>query len=366
MSKARQLADLGNVYDDGALSNRNRIINGDMRIDQRNGGASVTPTASSYTLDRFRLEISQASKLSVEQNAGSVTPPEGFTNYLGITSTSAYSVLTGDFFLLSQRIEGFNVADLGWGTSYAKSVTLSFRVRSSLTGSFGGVLTNSAQDRSYPFTYSIPAANTWTTIEVTIVGDTTGTWLTNNGLGLFVYFGLGVGTTYGSGTAGAWAAGNIFAPTGSTSVVGTNGATFYLTGVQLEVGDTATPFEHRSYGDELARCQRYYQRYVTNGYVYGRFAICENRAANKSQAMFDLGQAMRAVPTLQTTGTASNYALYNSEAIIAATALTYDSNPTARVPTIQVSVASGLVDGGASQLMANNNASSYIAFDAEL
>ena len=288
------------------MAGRNRIINGDMRIDQRNAGASVTPAASTYTLDRFKVEISQASKLSVQQNAGAVTPPTGFTNYLGITSTSAYSLAAGDFFLLSQRIEGFNVSDLGWGTANAAAVTLSFRVRSSLTGTFGGVFTNSAQDRSYPFTYTIAAANTWTTISVSIAGDTSGTWVTNNGVGLFVYFGLGVGPTYGSGTAGAWAAGNIFAASGCVSVVGTSGATFYITGVQLEAGSVATSFEHRHYEQELALCARYYwQRTLAEqGIRYVAFAGVQNTGS--IQTMISMPATMRVDPTVSASSFAQN------------------------------------------------------------
>jgi hypothetical protein len=238
---------------------KNRIINGNMMIDQRNAGASVTPATGTYTLDRWQAYQSVASKFSVQQNAGAVTLPVGFTNYLGVTSLSAYSVLAANFYLLRHNIEGFNFADLSWGTSSAKTVTLSFQVYSSLTGTFGGSLQNSAQDRSYPFTYSIPVANTWTTISITIAGDTTGTWVgATNGNGLCVTFGLGVGTTY-SGTAGAWAANPYFSATGATSVVGTNGATFYITGVQLEAGSSATEFEHRQYGTELSLCQRYYE-----------------------------------------------------------------------------------------------------------
>jgi hypothetical protein len=239
---------------------KNRIINGDMRIDQRNAGASVTPTTNAtYTLDRYTAILSQASKFSVQQNAGSVTPPTGFTNYLGVTSLSSYAVLAADLFLIQQRIEGFNIADLGWGTADAKTITLSFWVRSSLTGTFGGALNNSAFNRSYPFTYTISVANTWEQKSVTIAGDTTGTWLTTNGTGINVNFGLGVGSTY-SGTAGAWAAGEKDSATGAVSVIGTNGATWYLTGVQLEVGSTATPFERRMYGQELQLCQRYYEK----------------------------------------------------------------------------------------------------------
>jgi hypothetical protein len=240
---------------------KNRLINGNMVIDQRNNGASVTPASSQYLVDRFAYTATQASKFTAQQNAGSVTLPIGFTNYLGMTVASAVSVAAGDTFLVSQNIEGLNIGDLSWGTANAKTVTLSFQVYSSLTGTFGGALTNSATNRSYPFSYTVSSANTWTQISVTIAGDTSGTWLTTNGIGIVVRLGLGSGTTY-SGTAGAWAAGNIVQPTGTVSVVGTNGATFYITGVQLEVGTTATNFDYRSIGTELALCQRYYQTYA--------------------------------------------------------------------------------------------------------
>jgi hypothetical protein len=236
---------------------RNRIINGAMVIDQRNAGASVSTSSgiSVYSVDRWVFDYSQTSKATLQQNAGSVTPPTGFTNYLGVTSSSAYSVGSSDYFLLNQRIEGFN-CDLGWGTANASAVTLSFWVRSSLTGTFGGSLRNSAGNRSYPFSYTISVANTWEKKSITVAGDTTGTWLTNNGIGIFVYFSLGAGSTF-SGTAGAWAGSNLVSATGSQSVVGTNGATFYITGVQLEVGTQATSFEYRQYQQELALCQRY-------------------------------------------------------------------------------------------------------------
>lgn len=234
---------------------KNRIINGDMRIDQRNAGASVTPANNDYTLDRWQVTVSQSSKFTVQQ---STTAPVGFTNSQKVTSSSAYSVGASDYFALRQRIEGFNCADLAWGTASAATVTLSFRVYSSLTGTFGGSIGNSAWDRSYPFSYTISSANTWTTISITIPGDTSGTWLTNNGIGIQVVFGLGVGSTY-SGTAGAWSGSLLISATGATSVVGTNGATFYITGVQLEAGSVATPFERRQYTTELQLCQRYFQ-----------------------------------------------------------------------------------------------------------
>lgn len=269
---------------------KNRIINGAMVIDQRNAGASVTPASNDYTVDRWQAALTQTSKFSVQRNAGSVTPPAGFTNYLGVTSLSAYSVVASDYFLVRQKIEGFNVADLGWGTANAQTVTLSFRVYSSLTGTFGGSLYNAAGTRSYPFSYSVPSANTWTTISITIAGDTTGTWATDNGAAIQVSFSLGAGSTY-SGTAGSWSGAFYLSATGATSVVGTNAATWYITGVQLEKGSTATSFDYRPYGTELALCQRYYWNpTMTIGYTVS--------AAVATGSVVRMPVTMRATPTL--------------------------------------------------------------------
>jgi hypothetical protein len=248
---------VGSVTSVNTFGFENRIINGAMMIDQRNSGTSVNvQTTTTYTLDRWTAAATQNSKFSIQQNAGAVTTPAGFINYLGATSSSAYSVITTDYFSIGQFIEGLNVADLAWGTANAKTVTLSAWVRSSLTGTFGGALQNSASNYCYPFTYTISSANTWTQISVTINGPTAGTWLTTNGTGIKVFFNLGTGATY-SGTAGSWAAATYISATGATSVVGTNGATFYVTGVQLEVGTQATNFDFRDYGRELILCQRY-------------------------------------------------------------------------------------------------------------
>jgi hypothetical protein len=281
------------AFNSNGLFFRNRIINGEMRIDQRNAGASVTPTSSSYTLDRWQAIISQSSKFSVQQNAGSVTPPTGFNNYLGVTSLSAFSVAAGDYFAIYQQIEGLNVADLGFGTANALTVTISFWVRSSLTGTFGGSLKNSST-RSYPFTYTISSANTWEKKTITIAGDTTGTWPTDTSAGLLLSLGLGVGATF-SGTAGAWAGANYVTATGATSVVGTNGATFYITGVQIETGSVATPFERRPYGTELMLCQRYFQQ-ITAGGIGSAYTT----AAVGLGGQFPV--AMRATPTASLTG----------------------------------------------------------------
>jgi hypothetical protein len=276
-----------------SLGFKNRIINGAMVIDQRNAGASVTPTTTGYTLDRWRAGITVGSKFSVQQSS---TAPNGFTKSALITSLSAYSVSSGDILSFQQFIEGNNTADLGWGTASAATVTLSFWVRSSLTGTFGGALSNNDANRSYPFTYTISAANTWEQKSITIAGDTSGTWETGNLIGIQIRFGLGVGSTY-SGTAGAWSGSNFFSATGATSVVGTNGATFYITGVQLEKGSTATSFDYRPYGTELQLAQRYYQVYSSSvgaGFVpLHRYLDSTNDYAGS----FVFPVSMRATPT---------------------------------------------------------------------
>ena len=324
---------------------KNRIINGAMVIDQRNAGASFTPVANGlYTLDRWFGQVSQNSKMTVQQNAGSVTPPTGFTNYLGVTSSSAYSVGSSDYFSIRQAIEGFNTADLGFGTANASTVTLSFWVRSSLTGTFGATIQssfNGASTRTYPFTYTISAANTWEYKTVTISGDTTGTWVgATNGVGISVAFGLGCGSTF-LGTAGSWQSGNFIQPTGTVSVVGTNGATWYVTGVQLEKGSTATSFDYRPYGTELALCQRYYSiiyvaadwdgnSYAAHGITYPVtmraaptfVAVTDSLKSNISLTDFNIGNftagSTRSGTTVQftrsTTGRAYQFANYSATA----------------------------------------------------
>jgi hypothetical protein len=289
----------------------NRIINGAMTVDQRNAGASVTNIAGNvYTLDRWQANGDQASKFTIQQNAASVTPPAGFINYLGITSSSAYSVGAAESFVIRQKIEGLNVADLGWGTAGAATVTLSFWVRSSLTGTFGGSISNSARNRSYPFSYTISTANTWEQKSVTIAGDTTGTWLTTTGIGIEIDFGLGVGTTYSS-TAGSWSGATYISATGATSVVGTSGATFYITGVQLEAGSTASSFAHEFVGDTLRKCHRYFFNIIGDSTTV-QFPVNFGGAVstgNNGHFAFTvpLPQPMRADPTFTTDLANSNY-----------------------------------------------------------
>jgi hypothetical protein len=302
------------VVDNGLLSSdsqytgmKSRIINGAMVIDQRNAGASVTPTAAAFTLDRWQASLGAASKFSVQQTPSAtetgyaVRVASGFTSYLACTSLSAYTAGASEQFVIRQPIEGLNISDLAWGTASAKTITISALVYSSLTGTFGGSLYNNAGDRSYPFTYSIPVANTWTTISVTIAGDTSGTWLTTNSVGIYVGFAIGAGATV-SGTAGAWSSTLYRSATGAVSVVGTNGATFYITGVQLEKGSTATSFDYRPYGTELALCQRYYQQI---GGVNNAFPLVGGYTGISIDLRFPLllPVVMRTSPTATVSGT---------------------------------------------------------------
>ena len=344
---------------------KNRIINGAMVIDQRNAGASVAVTYSNpYTVDRWQSIVSLlASKFTAQQNAGSVTPPIGFSNYLGCTSSSAYSVLTSDYFTIQQKIEGFNTSDLAWGTANAKTVTLSFQVYSSLIGTFGGAFGNSINTRAYPFTYSIPVANTWTTISITIAGDTSGTWVgATNGVGIKLTISLGMGATY-SATAGAWATGEYYSATGATSVVGTSGATFYITGVQLEKGSTATSFDYRPYGTELSLCQRYFQKIgggLNGSPAYTVFSILTYEASNTAWGTVPLKVTMRTQPTNAYSGTyTTNYGTQGT--LISDTNQTGPDNG-----VVGWTTGSSGTTGYSTYLRASNSTAAFISFSAEL
>ena len=278
---------------------RNLIINGAAVIDQRNGGSSVTPTSSAYTLDRWLANVTAASKYSVQQ---STVAPDNFTNSFLITSTSAYTPVSGDYMSFQTRIEANNIAHVGWGSSAAKTVTLSFWVRSSLTGTFGGSFYFPASTvRTHPFSYTINSANTWEYKTVNIVGDTvTNTAPTGNNLYVIVQWALGAGSTYQTGTSG-WQNGNYVAPSGVVDLVATSGATLYITGVQLEVGEQATPFEHRSYGDELARCQRYYEQMSGGGGdMVSGVGQAFNSSSGETAVIYKVEK--RVAPTITTSG----------------------------------------------------------------
>jgi hypothetical protein len=344
---------------------KNRIINGAMVINQRGFSGTVSGDPV-YTLDRWYLTESQNSKFTISQNAGSVTPPVGFVNYLGATVASAVTIGASDYFALAQAIEGFNVADLNFGSANAKSVTISFWVYSSLTGTFGASLINGSENRGYPFTYTISSANTWTQITQTIAGDTTGTWATGNTAGMKLFFGLGCGSTY-SKTAGSWQAGTAYSATGATSVVGTNGATFYITGVQLEKGSTATSFDYRPYGTELQLCQRYFTKIgdggVTSYYAMGLY-ISGNSGGGS--ALINFPVPLRTQSFSVTTSTNSTwYADNQNFGSSSSTTPTLDNKGLSCL-YLSFSGGSGGTSAASGRLLANATANCFVNINAEL
>jgi hypothetical protein len=366
MTQAAQLAQYG--ASSVGLSFKNRIINGNMTIDQRFAGAAVTinSTADTYSIDRwYGLGQPTDGVFTIQRNAGSVTPPAGFINYLGATVTTAdASIGATQVYRITQAIEGLNCTDLAWGTANAKTVTLSFWVRSSLTGTFGGSIANSNFSRAYPYSYTISSANTWEYKTVTIAGDTTGTWLTTNGVGIYVSFAMGMGSTY-TGTANAWNAGLYFAPTGNTNIIGTNGATFYITGVQLEVGSTATSFDYRPYGTELALCQRYFYKTIGSDVYSVLTAAGQGVSTTSAVLTVPTKVTMRTAPALATTG---NLCVTSNglNGVTAVTSIAIYSRCTAEIPMVSAAVASGLTAGTCYFLHGANDATASLLLSSEL
>jgi len=261
MTKAAELAKMGEVLTNSQIGGRrNIIINGAMQVSQR----GTSSTSSGYLLDRFNIQNVSDGAFSATQDSSA---PTGFENSLKIAVTTADTSLSATQNLRCEyRVEGKDMFYLEWGTSNAKTITLSFYVKSSLTGTFSGAINNSDFNRAYPFTYTISSANTWEYKTVKIDGDTTGTWLVTNGIGMNICWSLGAGSSR-VGTADAWAAVNVQGVSGQVKLIGTVNATWQITGIQMEVGSQATPFEHRSFGEELALCQRYYYRHAANSLI---------------------------------------------------------------------------------------------------
>ena len=336
---------------------KNRVINGAMTISQR-GTSSFTAADNLYTLDRWVCAVNPASKFTVIQSSDA---PAGFNNSLLVTSSSAYTVGAAEYETIVQRIEGYNIADLGFGTASAKTITISFWVKSSLTGSFGAAITNLGETRCYPFSYTINTANTWEQKSVTIAGDTSGSWGTTTSTGINLYISLGTGSNL-SGTANAWTSSTKVQPTGSVSVVGTNGATWYITGVQLEVGSTATSFDYRPYGTEFQLCQRYYYVMVSGAGSYFATAFYYN--TNHLILVVNYPVAMRTDPTLVSTTGTSYYAFYRSATADSLNSFTLSSGGL-RSGSLQNTADVSGTAGDAGGLY-TDNANCLIAFQAEL
>jgi hypothetical protein len=363
------MALIGTINSGNDLGMKNRLINGDMRIDQRNVGASVTPGAAfGYQLDRWTYGTTVASKISVQQVADA---PAGFHNSAKLTSLSAYTVTSNDRFIFSQCIEGYNTGDLGWGTANAQTVTLSFWVKSSLTGTFSCSFNNTAGSYSYVTTYTISSANTWEKKTLTIPGVTAGAWNNNTNSGsIWVVFDMGTGSTYQTGTLNTWQNAYYEQATGAVALPATNGATWQVTGVQLEKGSTATSFDYRQYTTELHLCQRYC--FVFRGATdtpfsnIGLATLFENTGAQCSVMM---PSRMRISPTLSFSAV-GDLAIHLPGALrVTATALsmaTSQSGPSSAQISITVASNGSIANHKSAHFEFNNTSTGWLALSAEL
>ena len=304
MSNARELAKVGGSYGAGGFAGmKNRVINGDMRIDQRRAGAIVTCTAGqNFAVDRFAIWTAQASKLTAQQLSGD--GPVGFNNYLRIATSTAYTPSgTAQYHLVEHPIEGYNMADMLWGTANAKPVTVSFWIRSSKTGAFALALRNAGLNRAFVTSYTINSANTWEYKSITVAGDTTGTWDKVNGRGVTIDFDMGASSDYNNSTVGSWSAVEAYTFSGAQSIITTLNATWDITGLQLEKGSQATGFEFRHYGTELALCQRYY--WGMNGSNGNNTPYNVSWYNTKARLAMTCPVPMRASPTVTFSGATS-------------------------------------------------------------
>lgn len=353
MSNARELAQIPST----PSGRRNLIINGAMNVAQR-GTSNSSVSDGAFVIDRYSLRTSNNGWYAAEQSSDA---PVGFSYSLKITSNGANTPASGAYIFFTQKIEGFNSAQLEFGTANAKTITISFYIKSSLTGTFAGSIRNSAQNRSYPYTFTISSANTWEYKTVTVAGDTTGTWVgSTNGIGLDMIFNLGSGSS-NSGTAGAWASAGHLSATGSVNLVETSGATLFMTGLQVEVGSVATEFEHRSFGEELALCQRYFQD-VTLGSTdaYAMIASGGYESSTVVRAVLHFTQAMRTLPSVTSSGSFQASPISQTLG-----SLTLD-----RVSELRGDLSFSTTDarsGGYSvNIRKKNDANAYIYLDAEL
>ena len=353
------------VPTEGQLSHRNKVHNGDMRISQRYGTTAHTPssTTRNYVIDRWAYWSNQASKTSIQQVTDA---PAGFKHSAKCTSLSAHTADAGHWFGYTTTIEAQDIYDLAQGTANAKSFTLSFYVKSSITGTWAAAVRTKpgSPSRSYPFNYTINSQNTWERKTITIPGSTDGTWLTDNNEGICIWFDLGTGSTFHA-TANQWYSGNAVGPSASPFIA-VNGATWLVTGVQLEVGSVATPFEHRSYADELRRCQRYFFNITGNNGSRSGIPGYAN-STSSLRCMVQFPAPMRAIPTVSGSSTAMVFDSHDDSASFNCSSLTAGGAPTTSNPTqmcIEVGT-SGMTNGQGGQLEFRA-ANGFINFSAEL
>jgi hypothetical protein len=361
MTKAAELAKMGEVLTNSQIGGRrNLVINGAMQVAQR--GTSFTSTADLYTLDRFAIGHGTVNAMTVTQETDA---PSGFQYSLKVlTGTGASSGAAG-YGVLRQAIEGTNMYQLKFGTSDAESVTLSFYVKSSLTGTFAVSIRNQAGNRAFAATYTISSANTWEYKTITIAGDTSGTWTADTGIGLHVQFDLGAGSNYDIAT-GAWTSGsNMFGGESTVKLTETTNATWFLTGLQVEVGEQATPFEHRSFGEELQLCKRYFQKVGTdNGSLGAMMTMFATRnSTNQALICYPCPVPLRAIPSITKNG---SYTLFGSgENIAVGDVLANGTNQTLFQQVTFSTTATGISSGNSSVLYGSGS-DCHFTFDSEL
>jgi len=370
MTKAAELAKIGEVATNGQIGGRrNMVINGAMQIDQR--GATVT--ASGYSVDQFKITKTAMDDLVIAVTQDTDTPSE-FTTALKLAVTTEEDAQAVDELLdIRHIIEAQNLQHLEFGTSTAKKLTLSFWVRSSTTGKYSLLFLLDDDTRSNLQSYTISTADTWEYKTITIDGDTTGVIDNDNGIGMSIIWTLSAGTNF-TGTPhtgwGAYSATEDHAHSDMVDFAAVDDGTFHITGVQMEVGSVATPFEHRSFGEELALCQRYFYRDQNTTAEYKRYVVMNVDTATAARGNYFLPVPMRVHPALTVVGQLSSYSggtIRNLSTGLAINPSYAQASVSAGFHTVCLFavVASGQTAGHASGLIANNAVSS-LSFDAEL
>ena len=347
------------------LSNRNLVINGSQIIDQRNSGSAVTVSnaTKTYVTDRFSFYEDTDGVISAQQ---STTSPDGFTKSIKVDCTTADTSLSANQRLVYEhRIEGNNIAHLGFGSSAAKTITLSFYVRSNLTGTFGGSIKNDSSNRVYLFSYVINSADTWERKTITIPGDTSGTWATDTTAGININWGLALGSNWTGTASGSYGTSDKHGVTGQLNLLSSTDNEWLITGVQLEVGSHATDFEHRSFAVEKRLCDRYYQK-IINTSNQKPFGVGNIDGSTQAQIYVSLPVEMRAAPSsMELDVNSSDFQMRVRTSVTCTGHNFFGAGPTNVFLEIQVSTGHGFTDGQAAFAI-NNGGGKFIAFSAEL
>ncbi len=350
---------------DGPLSNRNKIINGDFSQDQRNDGNEVNPAVhNTYYPDRWSAHKDQADKFKIQRVSNDA--PEGFKHALKCTVVNTHNPTGGNYFYLRQAIEGNNIIDLDMGKSTAKKISVSFFVKSSVTGIYSVAIRNNAYDCSAVGEYTVNSADTWERKTINFLAATSiGTWLTSNDIGIRLEFVLGAGSNYQTSTLLSFQSANKQASTNAVQWINNAGATFLITGVQLEKGASCTDYEHKSIAVEKRLCQRYYYslKPATSAYFGAGFSY----NSNVFICHIDFPVIMRAnVTALEQTGTAAHYkVIRNGTTSTCSSVPTFLGDPNNTSQSVAFNF-NGSLTQGEGGLGRSGNASAFLGFSAEL